>query len=123
MNVTLELSDKVAIVTGGAQGIGKALCTELAKSGAKVIIADINDRKASETVSELRNSNLYVDFIKTDITDNQQINHLVNNILQKYQTIDILVNNAGISRKNPIEFFTEEDWYKVWMSILMHLFS
>jgi NAD(P)-dependent dehydrogenase (short-subunit alcohol dehydrogenase family) len=113
MKRSITLSNQVAIVTGGAQGIGKALCTGLAESGAKVIIADINDKKASETISELRNSDLNVEFIKADITDNQQINHLVDRVLQKYHTVDILINNAGISRKNPIESFTEEDWYKV----------
>ena len=113
MKRSITLSNQVAIVTGGAQGIGKALCAGLAESGAKVIIADINDKKASETISELRNSDLNVEFIKADITDNQQINHLVDSVLQKYHTVDILINNAGISRKNPIESFTEEDWYKV----------
>lgn len=113
MSISLQLPNKVAIVTGGAQGIGKALSTGLAKAGAKVIIADINETRAAETVSELRNLNLNIDYVKTDITDNKQITNLVNQVIKKYNSIDILVNNAGISRKNPIELFTEEDWYKV----------
>lgn len=113
MSISLQLSNKVAIVTGGAQGIGKALSTGLAKAGAKVVIADINEIKAAETISELRESKLDIDYIKTDITDNKQITNLVNQTIKKYNSIDILVNNAGISKKNPAELFTEEDWYKV----------
>lgn len=113
MSISLQLPNKVAVVTGGAQGIGKALSTGLAKAGAKVIIADINETRAAETVSELRNLNLNIDYVKTDITDNKQITNLVSQVIKKYNSIDILVNNAGISRKNPIELFTEEDWYKV----------
>jgi len=113
MSISLQLSNKVAIVTGGAQGIGKALSTGLAKAGARIIIADINETKAAETVSELRNLNLNIDYVKTDITDNKQITNLVNQVIKKYNSIDILVNNAGISKKNPAELFSEEDWYKV----------
>ena len=113
MSISLELSNKVAIVTGGAQGIGKALSIGLAKAGAKVVIADCNETKAVKTVSELRELKLDIDYIKTDITDNKQITNLVNEVNKKYNSIDILVNNAGISKKNPAELFTEEDWYKV----------
>ena len=103
----LGLENKVAIVTGGAVGIGKGIVTCLAQESAKVIIADIDIELAKKTASEFGE---HVDAMRLDVTDKSQVEALVKEVLAKYGKIDILVNNAGISR--PIKFvdIEPEEW-------------
>lgn len=87
-----ELQDKVAIVTGGAMGLGQAIALALAKEGAKVAIADINQEVAQGTVQQ---GGLAL-AIKTDVSDSGQVTAMVAAVVDKLGKIDILVNNAGI---------------------------
>jgi meso-butanediol dehydrogenase / (S,S)-butanediol dehydrogenase / diacetyl reductase len=95
----LGLEKKVAIVTGGAVGIGRGIVNCLARESATVIIADLDLEAAQKTASELGKN---VEAMKLDVTDTAQVEAVVTEILDKYGKIDILVNNAGISR--PIKF-------------------
>lgn len=90
-----ELFGKIALVTGGASGIGKAICEDLAKNGATIVIADINEKTALETAKELEETGTDVLAIKMDVSNKQSIEDGFAKALEKYKTIDILVNNAA----------------------------
>ena len=107
---TLELSGKVALVTGGAQGIGKAIALILARNGAVVVVSDINLEKAEETAKEIQSMGQRSLAIKSNVADLKDVESMVGTIVEKLGRIDILVNNAGITRDRLILRMTEEDW-------------
>jgi len=94
----LNLEEKVAIVTGGAAGIGRAICEGLAAVGARVVVADVNGEGARQTVVELKNK-FGGDHISTptDVTDKTSVDSMTQTVLDAFGCIDILVNNAGIN--------------------------
>lgn len=104
------LKQKVAIITGGAKGIGKSICKTLGLAGATVIIADIDDENGEVTCEQLHHDGVQCNFIKTDITKSQEVSTLVDEVLGKYGQIDILVNNAGILQDGFITDITDESW-------------
>ena len=106
----MELKNKVAIVTGSAEGIGKAIAAAFIEEGAKVVIADINYKKATETANEFGN-NAYA--VKVDVTDSAQVKNMVKDSLDHFKKIDILVNNAGVVRKGWVKDLPEEVWDEV----------
>jgi len=109
----MQLKEKVAIVTGGAQGIGKAICYALAEDGANVIICDINEKGAQATAKEMKYKNLSAIPVKVDVSCANEIKSMVKNVLDKLGRIDILVNNAGICFLTPLEEISEEEWDRV----------
>lgn len=108
----MRLYDKVAIVTGGGQGIGQQIAFKLAKEGAKVIIADINPKGSRETVELIsRNSRSKTGSIITDITSELQVVAMTQTVFENHNRIDILVNNTGIGGPvKHIENITLEEW-------------
>ena len=93
----LNLSDKVAIVTGGAMGIGQGIALRLHQAGAKLVIADFNQEAGEATVAQLNTARSdSAIFVKTDISQNSDITALVAKTTESFGKIDILVNNAGI---------------------------
>jgi 3-oxoacyl-[acyl-carrier protein] reductase len=107
---TMELKGKVALVTGAAQGIGKAVALMLARHGADVIVADVNMEKAEETAREVQALDRRAMAVKLDVTRLQDVEATVETALQRFGKIDILINNAGIARDKLILRMTEEDW-------------
>ncbi len=106
----MELKGKVALVTGAAQGIGKAVTLLLVRHGADVIVADINMEKAEETAREVQSLGQQAMAVKLDVTRLQEVEATVEAALQRFGKIDILINNAGIARDKLILRMTEEDW-------------
>jgi len=106
----VELSGKVALVTGSAQGIGKAIALLLAKNGADVVVSDINLEKAQETTNEIQGMGRRSFAIKVNVADLKDVERMVEAIVEQFGRIDILVNNAGITRDRLILRMTEEDW-------------
>ena len=106
----MELAGKVALVTGAAQGIGKAIALLLAKNGAEVVVSDINLEKAQETANEIQGMGRRSFAIKVNVTDLKDVERMVGAIVEQFGRIDILVNNAGITRDRLILRMTEEDW-------------
>jgi 2-deoxy-D-gluconate 3-dehydrogenase len=107
MNITannqlLNLKDKVAIVTGGATGIGLAICGRLGEAGAAVIIADVTDEKAHNAVQELIKTGCKASFIHCDVSNEEDVRILAGSVMKDYGRIDILVNNAGIYPYKPL---------------------
>ena len=109
----MELKGKVAIVTGGAQGIGKAISLSLAELGADIVIADINEQRAMLTVDAVKALGRKALYIETDVSLEESVNKLYVGVLEKFGTVDILVNNAGICRAVPILDITVDEWDKI----------
>jgi D-sorbitol dehydrogenase (acceptor) len=106
----MKLKDKVAIVTGGARGIGEAVVRAYCAEGAKVVIADIEIAKAQEIASELGANALAV---KLDVRDSKSISSLISATVAKFGGVDILYNNAGVFDMGPILEVSEASFDKV----------
>ena len=106
----MKLTGKVALVTGAAQGIGRAIGLLLARNGADIVVSDINLEKAEETAKEIRGIGPKAMAVKVDVSNLSDVERMVEDILEKLAKIDILVNNAGITRDKLILRMTEEDW-------------
>ncbi|MFQ3599638.1 MAG: glucose 1-dehydrogenase [Chloroherpetonaceae bacterium] len=105
----MKLNGKIAIVTGGASGIGKACAEKFASEGATVVIADIQEEQG-RTVAE----HLHGRFIKTDVTDPNAVQSLIAQTVDAFGSLDILMNNAGIDgEQKPIADCTLENWSRV----------
>lgn len=108
----MKLKNKVAIVTGAGQGIGKGIALALAKEGAKVIVSDVSD-KTHEVVEEIEGLGSEAIAVKTDVSNSKDTEKLAKAALEKFGRIDILVNNAGIFPFKALVEMTEQDWDKV----------
>lgn len=106
----MQLAGKVALVTGAAQGIGKAIVLLLARNGADIVVSDINLEKAEETANEVQVIGRKAMAIKVNVADLEDVERMVQTIIEKFGRIDILINNAGITRDKLILRMTEEDW-------------
>jgi len=111
-----RLEDRVAIVTGGASGLGKTFCLALAEQGAKLVIADIKDEEAQETAREIQAKGGKAISIKADVTSEEATLAMAKEALDQFGRIDILVNNAamvyGITRK-PFTEIPPAEWDKL----------
>lgn len=109
----MRLLDKVAIITGGARGIGEATAKKFIKEGAKVVIADINEEDIKRTINEIEELGGEATGVVVDVTDVESVNEMVNSTVKKYGKLDILVNNAGITMDSTLLKMKEEQWDKV----------
>jgi 3-oxoacyl-[acyl-carrier protein] reductase len=103
--ISIDLSGKVALVTGSARGIGKAIALKLNAAGAKVIGIDL-DTNGLEKLKEKTKEEIYT----CDVSSFTEVEELSKKVFEKYQKVDILVNNAGITRDNLIMRMTPEEW-------------
>ena len=106
----MKLADKVAIVTGGAQGIGKSISTKLASEGATIAIVDINEEVAQATAKEFEEQGFKAKAYKANVADVESVNAMVKAVIADLGSVDILVNNAGITRDGLIMRMSEQDW-------------
>jgi len=106
----IELNDKVAIVTGGARGIGFSIVEEFAKAGAKVIIIDLNQQDIDTAIKKINSPENNVSGFVADITDSDAIQTIFKTINKEFGKIDVLINNAGITRDNLLMRMKEIDW-------------
>lgn len=105
----MDFINKVVVVTGAANGIGRGVASAYAEKGAKVVIADLDSESGNMAALELRNYGAEVQFVKTDVKSEKDIIHLFETTKNTYGTIDILINNAGKSVfKSPYELSIEE---------------
>ena len=105
------LQDRIALVTGGAQGLGQAICVRLADEGCHVVVADLNEPKAVETAQSISNATgRRALAIKVDVTNEAQVQAMVERCLQEFGRLDILVSNAGILIAEEITEFPAAKW-------------
>jgi NAD(P)-dependent dehydrogenase (short-subunit alcohol dehydrogenase family) len=107
------LNGKVAIVTGGASGIGKACALALAEAGAQVVVADIDAAGALAAADAIAAFQRQAVAVPTDVGDLGQIDNMVKQALAAFGQIDIIVNNAGVTRRADIMELTEADWDRI----------
>ncbi len=112
--IFLEFEGKVAIITGGARGIGRATAMEFSKHGAKVVIVDLREKELEETGEAIKKMNREVLPIKCDVSNNNEIQEAIRKTLENFGVIDILINNAGIGDViAPVINTSEEDWDRI----------
>lgn len=108
-----RLENKITVITGGAQGIGKATVKKFAEEDATVFIWDVNEEKADNTIVELKDISKKIEFQKVNVTSLASVTDAADIIVQKYKRIDVLINNAGITRDASFLKMTEEQWKQV----------
>ena len=109
----MDLSGKASIVTGGGQGIGKAVCLAFAKAGSDVLVGDIAPKEAKGVCEEIQAMGRNCVSFELDVSNGKQIREMVKTAIDKFGKIDVLANVAGIGKKSPIEDVSEEDWDRV----------
>ncbi|MFZ2356630.1 MAG: 3-oxoacyl-[acyl-carrier-protein] reductase [Candidatus Omnitrophota bacterium] len=106
----MKFKDKVALITGSAQGIGREIALSFASEGAIVVISDINLEKAAQTAKEIEALGRRSLVLELNVTDFVQVEAAINKILDKFTKVDILVNNAGITKDNLMLRMSDGDW-------------
>ena len=106
----MRLKDKVAIVTGGAAGIGRGMVEAFAREGARVAIADRDMANARDVVAQVRSAGGEAEAFEVDVSSGASATRMVNDVVARYGRLDILVNNAGIRYVKPFLEYTEDEW-------------
>ncbi|MBI5203840.1 MAG: 3-oxoacyl-[acyl-carrier-protein] reductase [Nitrospirae bacterium] len=106
----MDFREQVAVVTGGARGIGKAIADALARKGVNLVIADISLEQAKDTAAELEKLGVKAMPVKLDVSKSDEVIKIFEDISKEFGKINILINNAGITRDGLIMRMKEEDW-------------
>jgi len=109
----MELTGKIALVTGAGQGIGRAAAIAFAAAGANVVVADINAQTAEETANAVMGFQRQSLALRTDVGDVEDIDRMVRRTIETFGRIDISLNNAGVTRRADIMDLTEADWDRI----------
>lgn len=109
----MNLKNRVAIVTGGGQGIGKKICLRLAENEAKVAVFDVNEELSQEVVKKIKAKGGDALAVKVDVAKYEEVNEATRQVIDKFKGIDILINNAGITKDSLLLRMKEEDWNRV----------
>jgi NAD(P)-dependent dehydrogenase (short-subunit alcohol dehydrogenase family) len=109
-----RLDDKIALVTGGGAGIGRAIAETFAREGARVMIADRDGAAAKEVADAIVKSNGAASAHEVDVTDTAQVKKLMEEIGAAHGRLDVLVNNAGVGERGDFRHLSDEAWARVW---------
>jgi len=104
---------KIVVITGGAQGIGKATVKKFVDNGASVILWDVDVKNGQKLESQLQNNGFKAKFLKVNVANLQEVEEAVKYVVGKYGRIDILINNAGITRDSTMKKMSYEQWQQV----------
>lgn len=108
-----RLEKRIAIVTGAGQGIGRAIALGMARAGAAIVIADLDEANAGTVKKEIEARGGTAAALYTDVSNEESVQAMVDGALKEFRRIDILVNNAGIFPTSPVEEMREEEWDRV----------
>jgi NAD(P)-dependent dehydrogenase (short-subunit alcohol dehydrogenase family) len=108
-----RLAGKIAFVTGGARGIGRAIVEKFAAEGALITFADVDEAAGCETASALKASGVPARFVRADVTVENDVRRAIYGVVQEYGTLDVLVNNAGVNAYFDAAAMTEGEWDQV----------
>lgn len=117
-----KLTDKVSLITGAGRGIGRGIAIAMAKAGSSVVLASRNQSELENIAKIINESGRTALPIKTDISDEKQVNNMIEKALNKFKKIDILINNAGQFLEKPVLDTTVEDWEKIMGANLKGMF-
>lgn len=106
----MRLKNKVAVITGGAQGIGRVIALGMAREGAKVVVADLQSEKASSVANEAKTLGSEALAVSVNVADESSVKHLAEATFDNFGRIDILVNDAGVYLKSSVVDMSEADW-------------
>ncbi len=109
----MDFTNRTALVTGGAQGIGKAICESLAAKGARLAVVDIAEDVASKTAEEFKARGIDARAYAVNVVDGGQVKDMITQVAADFGAIDILINNAGITRDNLLIRMKEDEWDSV----------
>ncbi|MCA9902935.1 MAG: SDR family NAD(P)-dependent oxidoreductase, partial [Anaerolineae bacterium] len=113
MDNLFDLTDRIAIVTGGGRGIGREIVRTLARAGAHIVIAELDAETAEDAAQEVRGLGRDALAVQTNVRDPESVEAMVARALEVTGHIDILVNNAGIALHGPSEAATVEEWNRI----------
>ena len=108
-----ELTGKVALVTGGGRGLGEAICRTLAEAGAIAVVADIREDLTEKVVAEIQADGGKATALRLDVSDEQQVEQAIAQVLEQHGQLDVLINNAGIDVTVSIEELSVADWDRI----------
>ena len=109
----MKLKDKISLVTGSGQGIGKAIALTFATEGSYVVVNDIDLDKATTVAEEINTSGGKALPIRADVSKSKEVSNMVAEAIRSFDKIDILVNNVGIQTMSPFLNLSEEEWQRV----------
>ena len=109
----MQLKDRVAIVTGSGAGIGRAIATTFAREGAGVVVADVNEEAGQETVEQIQSAGRQAQFVRTDVSNVEDTQRIIDVALATYGRLDILVNNAGTYARGNVVSTSLEAWNRL----------
>lgn len=109
----MRLRDKVAVITGAGNGIGKAIALKFAEEGASVVAADIDEERARQAAGQITAQGGSAMAARVDISKKSEVNAAIQSAIDRFGGVDILVNNAGVLHSTPIEEITEEEWDRI----------
>ncbi len=107
------MTDEVVIVTGSGRGIGRAIALDFAKSGANLVLVDLDVETLDSVRDETSALGVEVMIRRTDVSQKSEVDKMVNDVVRGFKRVDVLVNNAGIIIRKPMEEYAEDDWDRV----------
>lgn len=109
----IDLSKRIAVVTGAGRGLGKAMAIAFAESGASVVLVDLDAASIQKVSKELSSKGTVTATFRADVSRKQEVNEVVKQAVAELGRIDILVNNAGIVLRKPMLEYADSDWDRV----------
>ncbi|MFX0085189.1 MAG: SDR family NAD(P)-dependent oxidoreductase [Candidatus Hodarchaeota archaeon] len=109
----MNLENDVAVITGGAMGLGLSIANELGKAGAKLVLIDINETALTSSIKMLSEKKFDVWGLKCDVSNREEVRSAFDKLIQRFRKIDILVNNAAIAPETPFLECTEDEWDRI----------